>query len=126
MLLTGLGVLGAIAYLNSRDDATVSTSEGPGEVRRAGEGPVTVKPGNVVLLYADRELAAPLRALQRELAGPPSEQLSAAGQAVVVQRLPDVAAPIVALSARHRLQASRPDAAQLREFVEYWLGRESR
>ncbi|MGH2841095.1 MAG: hypothetical protein ACRDKY_09760 [Solirubrobacteraceae bacterium] len=123
VLLAAAGVIGAIAYFNARDDATVSTTEGPGRERPAGERPV-VRPGNVLLVYSEAQLARPLLALQRELSGT-DKALVAAGQAVIVRRNRALPVPVTGLSARHRLDASRAELEALRDFVEYWLGRET-
>jgi hypothetical protein len=122
VLLVGVGAYAVISYFDARDDSTVSSSDGPGRERPAGERPV-VKAGNVLLLYSDPQLAGPLRALQRDLAGG-DEALAAAGQAVLVRRQPDLPVPVVALSARRRLDGSRAQLPALRDFVEYWLGRD--
>lgn len=122
-MLVAAGVFGAISYFNSRDDATVSSTEGPGRERPAGDKPV-VKAGNVLLLYSDPQLAGPLRALQRDLAGT-DESLAAAGQAVLVRRQADLPAPVSALSAGHRLDSSGAELPAVRSFVEYWLGRDT-
>lgn len=122
-MLVAAGAFGAIAYFNARDGATVSSSKGPGRERPAADKPV-VKAGNVLLLYSDPQLAGPLRALQRELAGT-DESLAAAGQAVLVRRQADLPAPASALSARHRLDGSSAELPALRSFVEYWLGRDT-
>jgi hypothetical protein len=123
LLVVALGIFGAIAYFNARDSSTVSSSQGPGHERPAGERPV-VKPGNVLLLYADPKFAPQLRRLQRDLSGT-DKSLVAAGQAVIVQRAPKLPGGIAALSARHRLAAGRPDDESLTGFIEYWLGRKS-
>lgn len=130
-LALGLGVLvlavvaaaAAIAFFAARDDATVARAQGPGAPRAAGAGPA-VRPGNVLLLYADPAAAGALRALAEEVAGPPSPALVAAGQAVVVRRQPGLGAPVRALSATRRLDSAGADDPALREFVEFWVGRE--
>ncbi|MBA2347673.1 MAG: hypothetical protein H0V81_05190, partial [Solirubrobacterales bacterium] len=58
-----------------------------------------------------------------ELAGAPaSPALEQAGQAVIVQVGPGRGG-IVAVAYEHQQRAERADDAQLRRFVEYWLGR---
>ena len=54
---------------------------------------------------------------------PPTPELEAAGQAVLVRHDAKLAAPIVAVTATRRLQAQRADDPALARFVEYWLGR---
>jgi hypothetical protein len=120
VLVVALGIAGAIAFFNGRDSATVSDAAGPGHVRPAGQQP-TVKPGNVLLVYSDAKFAPQLRQIQDDLSGT-DKALVAAGQAVIVRR---GAAPlgIAALSARHRIDASRADGNVVSGFAEYWLGR---
>ena len=118
-----LCVAGLAAFFASRDDATVpQKADGPG-VERATNARPRVEPGNVVLLYSDERLTSDLRALARRLAGEPSPALEAAGQAVVVQRRPNLTVPVTALTAGRRLQTTGPRDPALRSFVEYWLGR---
>ncbi|MDX6691580.1 MAG: hypothetical protein QOG15_3037 [Solirubrobacteraceae bacterium] len=120
LVLVAAGIFGAIAYFNARDSSTVSRSAGPGRVRPAGERPA-VRSGNILLLYSDEKDVPQLRAIQDELSGT-DKALAAAGQAVLVRR---GAAPqgIAALSARHRIDASRADDNVVSGFAEYWLGR---
>ena len=118
-----LGVAGLAAFFASRDDATVPQErDGPGAAREANARP-QVKPGNVVLLYSDERLTSDLRRLAADVAGEPSPALEAAGQAVLVQRRPNLPVPVTALTASRRLQATAPQDRALRSFVEYWLGR---
>lgn len=160
-----LGVLVLLAALyalsslfNSRDDAGVNRSAGPGEAEpdrgsahepgrdRSGPDPPTsgshtpdlvtrdarelsddqilhaLELGDVVLAYADRRPPAGLRAVQEEVAGPFDAELAAAGQAVVLARVPGVPG-IQALAWRRRLRASGPDDPGVRAFAESWLGR---
>jgi hypothetical protein len=115
------GSVGVAAYLNSRDDATLTSGRDAGRPRSPGARPA-VRPGNVLLLYADERQAPALRALRRELTGS-DPALVAAGQAVLVRRDPRLSAPVVALSARHRRAADAASEPAVRDFVEYWLGR---
>ena len=118
-----LGVAGIAAFFASRDDATVpQESDGPGVARVTNVRP-QVKPGNVVLLYSDERLTSDLRGLAADIAGEPSPTLEAAGQAVLVQRQPNLSVPVTALTATRRLQATGPQDPTLRAFAEYWLGR---
>ena len=96
--------------------------DGPGVARGANADP-GVKPGNVVLRYSDERLTRDLQVLAARIAGEPSPALVAAGQAVLVQREPNLRVPVVALTATRRLQAGGPRDPALRSFVEYWLGR---
>lgn len=120
-VLAVAGVVGIAAYLQSRDDATLKSDQGIGRLRTPGGRPV-VRPGNVLLLYSDARQATGLRALGRELGGSDAA-LAKAGQAVLVQRAANQRVPVMALSARHRQDASTSSDPAVRRFVEYWLGR---
>ncbi|MBA2515659.1 MAG: DUF3105 domain-containing protein, partial [Solirubrobacterales bacterium] len=78
--------------------------------------------GDVVLVYPDRTPPAELRAVQEEVAGSFDAELAAAGQAVILARVPGVP-DIQALAWRRRLRASGPGDPGVRTFAEYWLGR---
>ena len=120
-----IGVAALAAFFVSRDDATVPQAEdGPG-VERLGNSDPTVKPGNIVLLYSDERLPRDLRELAASTAGQPSAELAAAGQAVLLQRRPNMTVPVTALSSGRRLEAAAPGDAKLRSFIEYWLGKAS-
>jgi hypothetical protein len=77
--------------------------------------------GDVVLAYPGRTPPAELLAVQEEVAGPFDAELAAAGQAVILARVPGVP-EIQALAWRRRLRASGPDDPKLRTFAERWLG----
>lgn len=122
LVVAALGVFAVIALLNSRDDATVTGSDGPGVARVAGARPV-VAPGNVVLLYSDERLTSALRSFALDVGGPATPELERAGQAVVVRRQPGLRVPVVAITTDRRLDARGTDDPRLRAFAEYWLGR---
>jgi len=122
LVLAAAGIAAALAYFSARDASTVGGSAGAGVERAAGARPV-VAPGNVVLLYSDERETAQLRELALQTGGTVTPELEAAGQAVLVRRQPDLRTPVVALSARRRLDADGADDPRLRAFVEYWLGR---
>jgi hypothetical protein len=124
IVLTVLLVAGAAAFFVSRDDATVprTTESGPGLERPAGAQP-KVRPGNVVLMYSDERLTLDLRRFAERIAGPPDPALTAAGQAVLVRRRPNLQVPVTAVTATRMLEATGPDDPALEQFVEYWLGR---
>ncbi|HWI09006.1 MAG TPA: hypothetical protein VNT54_16000 [Solirubrobacteraceae bacterium] len=123
VVATVLGVAGLAAFFASRDDATVpQQADAPGVARAANEQP-RVKPGNVVLLYSDERLTSELRAVAARIAGEPTAALQAAGQAVLVQRRPNLTVPVTAVTATRRLQATGPQDPALESFAEYWLGR---
>jgi Protein of unknown function (DUF3105) len=78
--------------------------------------------GNVVLMYGTRTPPAGLRALAREVAGPFTPALAAAGQAVILARRPGTRG-ILALAWAHLLSVGSADDPQLKAFTQYWLGR---
>jgi hypothetical protein len=122
LVVAAAGAVAVLVVLNSRDDASVQRSAGPGADRPAGARPA-VAPGNVLLLYSDERETAALRSLALRTGGRETPALVAAGQAVIVRRQPGVRMPVVALSTHRRLDASAPDDPRLRTFVEYWLAR---
>ena len=78
--------------------------------------------GDVVLTYPGGRPPPELRALQDAVAGPFDAELAAAGQAVVLARVPGTGG-VEALAWRHRLRGPGPADPGLRRFAEYWLGR---
>jgi hypothetical protein len=122
LVLAIAAVVAASQFFNSKDDATVTRSAGPGVPRPAGDTPAVVD-GNVLLLHRRRDEAGPLRALADRVAGPANAKLAAAGQAVIVRHDAGLAVPVAALTAARRLDAQRGDDPALAQFVEYWLGR---
>ena len=124
-LVAVIGVAALAAFFVSRDDATVpqnSSHAAPGVARAAGARP-RVRAGNVVLLYSDERLTSELRGLAERTAGAPDPALAAAGQAVLVQRRPNLRVPVTAVTTTRRLQTNGPDDPALEGFIEYWLGR---
>jgi len=79
--------------------------------------------GDVVLVYNDSATGRALRRLATDVAGPFSPELAAAGQAVVLDDLPGRITGVTALAWRHRLRVGSPSAPELRDFIEFWLGR---
>jgi hypothetical protein len=118
-----IGVAALAAFFVSRDDATVPQDDQAPGIERAANAQPQVKPGNVVLLYSDERLTRDLRAFATRIAGEPSAALQAAGQAVLVERRPNLTVPVTAVTTSRRLQATGPDDPALEAFVEYWLGR---
>ena len=152
------GLYGLSTLVNSRDDAGVSRSSGPGTRepdrgaahRPAGDRSEADAPtsgphapdlvprdaralsddailhalelGDVVLVYPGTAPPAQLRAVQEEVAGPFDPELAAAGQAVVLARVPG-ASGIQALAWRRRLRASGAGDPSILTFAEHWLGR---
>jgi len=122
LVVAAIGVGAALAYFNSRDDATVQPGGGPGAVRAAGSGPA-VKQGNVLLEFSDERQTAGLRTLALETGGQATPALIAAGQAVIVHRRTGLRVPVIAYTSGRRLEADGHDDPRLRAFIEYWLGR---
>jgi hypothetical protein len=137
VVLSLAAVVGAVAVLQSRDDAEVGSASGPGEKvearcpdERAGitrdARPLSedqirqaTSLGNVVVRYPGSRPPAALRQLQDELTGPFDAEIAAAGQAVILAGGGD---SIEALAWGRRQRASTPDDPQLRTFAEAWLG----
>ena len=76
--------------------------------------------GNVVIL-ADT-ITAPLRRLQREVAGPFDAEIAAAGQAVILA-VREGAGPATAVAWRRSLRAASAADPELLRFVENRLGK---
>ena len=124
-LLAVIGVAALAAFFVSRDDATVpQDDDGPGVERATNRDP-HVKPGNVVLLFSDERLTSDLRELAERTAGGPSAALAAAGQAVLLDRRPNMKVPVTAVTSKRLLEAAGPDDAKLQSFIEFWLGKAS-
>jgi hypothetical protein len=121
VLVALAAVAGLVAVLQSRDEPGID-SAAPGAPAPDADGR-RLRLGNVVLSYRSPRDAAPLRALADELAGPADPALVAAGQAVIVERAPRQAEPVVAEAFRRRQTATRGDDPAVRVFAEYWLGR---
>jgi hypothetical protein len=125
LIVAVAGVAAVVAILNARDDSTIGADQaGPGVERAAGARPV-VAAGNVVLLFSDERETTALRKLAVDIGGPATPAVQAAGQAVIVRRMPDLRVAVAALTSERRLDANGPDDPRLRPFVEYWLGRRS-
>jgi hypothetical protein len=78
--------------------------------------------GDVVIRYGDPAARPALLGLAQRAAGRFSRALSAAGQAVILDRRPGWPG-VTAVAWRRRLQASSPADGRLPAFVEAWLGR---
>jgi hypothetical protein len=131
-------VAGVVLLLQSRDDAGVGGTPGPGAkvAARCPQRPVPVahdaRPltgdqlrnalalGDVVLRYHGSKPPRPLRGLQDELTGPFDAEIAAAGQAVILA--PGAPTGVEALAWGRRLRAGSPSDPQLRDFAEAWLG----
>jgi hypothetical protein len=116
-----LGVVAALAFFTSRDDATtaVPAAQGPGRAAPAATDAL-LRAGNVTIEAPGAALGA-ARRLAEEIAGPDSPELRSAGQAVVVRR--GSSAEVVARAWRRELRVGSADDPALRDFVEFWLGR---
>lgn len=78
--------------------------------------------GNVVVMYGARNPPPGLDALARDVAGPFTPALAAAGQAVILARRPG-AVGLIALAWAHMVHVKSPDDSLLRQFAQFWLGR---
>lgn len=78
--------------------------------------------GDVVVAYGARHPPPALVALARAVGGPFTAALAAAGQAVVLDRLPGISG-VVGLAWAHVIRVARPGDPRLRAFLAYWLGR---
>jgi hypothetical protein len=118
------GVIGLIAFFNSRDPSTtandhVATSD-PGVGAPVAAGAL-LHAGNVVLSYSDASFTPALRRLASSLGAPDTPALRAAGQAVVLRRDPR-AGGVAARALRHSLVVATPSDPRLQDFIERWLG----
>jgi len=130
-LLTGLalvalavgGVVLALAFFTSRDAATTEApvaAEGPGLAAPGATG-ASLRQGNVEVTAPPAELA-PVRKVADDVAGPPTPELRAVGQAILVRRAP-AGADVTARAWRRELRVPHARDPRLREFLEFWLGR---
>ncbi|MFL5845217.1 MAG: hypothetical protein ACJ762_11025 [Solirubrobacteraceae bacterium] len=110
------GVIGLIAFFNSRDDST--TNKTPTTAASAANGP---SDGNVVLSFSDPAFEPKLRELADSLGATDTPALRQAGQAVIVRRDPQ-AGGVVARAAGRRIVVAKPDDPQLQDFIDRWLG----
>jgi hypothetical protein len=121
------GAIGLIAFFQSRDKATVGAEGGkaaPG-VKAPEENDPRLQAGNVILTYKRAEDGAVLNALAEDIAGPADDAVTEAGLAVIVLRRPNQSAgEVVGHAKGRRLVVDQPDDPQVRDFVEYYLGRE--
>jgi hypothetical protein len=137
VVLSLAAVVAVVLVLQSRDDAEVGRSGGPGEKveARCPDEPAGItrdaRPlsedqirqalalGNVVLRYSGARPPAALRQLQEELTGPFDAEIAAAGQAVI---LAGGGQTVEALAWGRRQRAQTPGDPALRTFAEAWLG----
>jgi hypothetical protein len=122
-----VGVVALIAFFNAHDAPTTSggASGGPGATDTTSSS-AQLRAGNVVLQYANRADAAPLRAIARTEAGTdrPDPSLIAAGQAVIVAHV--AGASGVTARAYHRtLHAPSGRDPAIEDFVSAYLGQGS-
>jgi Protein of unknown function (DUF3105) len=78
--------------------------------------------GDVILFYSAARPPAPLRTVQRDVSGPFDAEVAAAGQQVILARLPG-SGPVTAAAWRRLLRVDDPADPRVREFAEAWLGR---
>ena len=138
VVLAVAAVAGVVLLLQSRDDAGVEKSAGPGErvearcpakaatiahdKRALSEDQLrhALALGNVVLRYRGTSAPRGLRQLQDELTGPFDAEIAAAGQAVILA--PGAGSGVEALAWGRRLRSKSASDAQLRDFTEARLG----
>jgi hypothetical protein len=123
----------ALWFFTASDDATTSGPPAavPGVAAKAPPPHAgDVRRGNVVIVLGDPADEPRAQTLAHEITGAPSEDLRAAGQAVIVEvqqddpRLRAGGHPAVLAYARDRsFTTSSVADPNLRAFVEYWLGR---
>jgi hypothetical protein len=122
-VLAVAGVVAALAFFSSRDDATTDTPltvDGPGLAAPAATG-AFLRRGNLAVSAPPGQLPA-ARALAQDVGGPPTADLRAAGQAIVVRPAP-AGADVVVQAWRRELRVPAARDPRLREFLEFWLGR---
>jgi hypothetical protein len=117
VVIAAAGVIGLIAFFESRDESTTGGTAKAPEQLNAGS---VLREGNVVLTYSDPAFKAPLRDFA-EQNGPDTPVLRAAGGSVIV-RHNATAQGVVARSFSATLQAQSPDDPKLQDFVDRWLG----
>jgi hypothetical protein len=117
-------VVALIAFFNAHDTATTSTSGGggPGQVDTTAST-AQLRAGNIVLQYSNPSDAASLRAIARAEAGTdkPDASLVAAGQAVIVTRVPS-ASGVTARAYERTLHAPNGKDPAVEDFVSAYLG----
>lgn len=115
-----VGVIGLIAFFDSRDPSTTNGEPTATTAAPASAGAL-LEQGNVVLRFSDRAFRPKLQALATGLGAPDTPALRAAGQAVVLRAQAGTAG-VVAAAYGHTLAARTPDDPQLQAFIEKWLG----
>ena len=123
VVIAVVGVVGLIAFFNSRDESTTQAPAQQATVAPSGEA--LLEAGNVVLRYSDPAATAQLEELAKSLGAPDSPELRAAGQAVVLRRTPGVEG-IEARANSAKLEVSDPGDPALQAFLERWLGQGAR
>jgi hypothetical protein len=134
----------ALWFFTANDDATTSGPIGtvPGIAwNRPTPHAADVARGNVVLRVGSTDDTDAAMALARDLAGPDTPALRAAGQAVIVDaprrdargkpavscagggRVPITCPTVVAFAAGRIFTATEVGDPALRAFLDYWLGR---
>jgi hypothetical protein len=78
--------------------------------------------GDVVIAYGTRRPPAGLEALEHSLAAPFTPALAAAGQAVILDRLPGTIG-LIGLAWAHMIRVQSPADPRLHDFATFWLGR---
>jgi hypothetical protein len=118
-------VIALIAFFNAHDSPTTSTNGsggGPGQVDTTAST-AQLRAGNVVLQYSSPADAAALRVIARAEAGTdkPDASLVAAGQAVIVARVPS-SSGVTARAYKRTLHAPNGKDPAVEDFVSAYLG----
>jgi hypothetical protein len=117
-------VIALIAFFNAHDSPTTSTNGGggPGQVDTTAST-AQLRAGNIVLQYSNPADAAALRAIARAEAGTdkPDASLVAAGQAVIVARVPS-GSGVTARAFQRTLHAPNGQDPAVEDFVSAYLG----
>jgi hypothetical protein len=118
-------VVALIAFFNAHDSPTTSTNGGGGGPGQADTTASTeqLRAGNIVLQYSNPADAASLRAIARAEAGTdkPDASLVAAGQAVILARIPS-SSGVTARAYQRTLHAPNGKDPAVEDFVSAYLG----
>lgn len=127
-----VAVVGLVIFFNSRDGADLDQSADAGPVpgqavsgtapQLGSEQDRLLRLGDVIVVFGTRRPPPALVVLRDRLSGPPDPALTAAGQAVVLERRAGIEG-VEAHAWRRVLRAQDPADPQLEAFASYWLGR---
>jgi hypothetical protein len=120
ILLVAVGVIGAIALLASRDHSSLTPSTPVSD--SAGQGPLGLTDGNVVVLVASGADRVRVDQLAKQLGALDTQATRAAGQALVSKLDPSITGVKVESGNATLVAASATDPA-VAAFVRQHLGR---